>query len=398
LTIARAVLNLEKPVAEEAAKTGRRSIRDEPGTMMPSTRTNAATRAASSQRLLPPTQLLLRNIDRIRGDNLLIAGAPGDDAIVSSFGGRSGRVLTFDYAAHLLFSRLLGSDGPGLTTRFSATYESPDAPHDVAVVYLQKGAELNELVLATVASVMAPGAPVLFVGENKAGIRSAAEILERRIGPIVFSDAARHSVVYLAHASLSAPQPVDLASWEKVFPVDAAGRSLSVVSLPGVFSHGRLDEGTAFLLNHLPADTSGDVLDFGCGAGVIGAFVKSVSPECRVTLVDSNAFALAATSRSFERNALAAKLIQPSDGLAGVPDRFDLIVSNPPFHQGVATNYDVSSSFLSASSEKLRPGGTLIVVANKFLPYESVMSRALGSSVVLAQNNKYKVLKGTKRP
>jgi 16S rRNA (guanine1207-N2)-methyltransferase len=364
---------------------------------MPSTRTNAATHAASSQRLLPPTQLLLRNIDRIRGDNLLIAGAPGDEAIVSSFGGRSGSILTFDYGAHLLFERLLGRGGRGLTSRFAATYESHAARHDVAVVYLQKGVELNELVLAMVASVMAPGAPVLLVGENKAGIRSAAEILERGIGPIAFSDAARHCVVYLAHASPSDPQPVDLASWEKVFPVDAAGRSLSVVSLPGVFSHGRLDEGTALLLNNLPGDIRGDVLDFGCGAGVIGAVVKSAYPECRVTLADSNAFAVEATSRTFERNALAANLIQPSDVLTGVPDRFDLIVSNPPFHQGVATNYDVASSFLAASSEKLRPGGTLIIVANKFLPYENAMSRALGSAVVLAQNNKYKVLTGTKR-
>jgi 16S rRNA (guanine1207-N2)-methyltransferase len=355
------------------------------------------TRAATAHRPLPPTQLLLRNIDRIRGDNLLIAGAPADEAIVSGFGVRRGTVLTFDYAAYQLFDRLPGRGGRGLTARFSAICESPDPPHDVAVVYLQKGGELNELALAMVASVMAPGAPVLLVGENKAGIRSTAAAVERRVGPIAFSDAARHCVVYLAHTSLSEPHPVDLASWETVFPVSAAGRSLSVVSLPGVFSHGRLDEGTALLLDHLPGGITGDVLDFGCGAGVIGAVIKAVNPECRVTLADSNAFALAATSRSFERNALTAKCILPTDGLKNVADSFDLIVSNPPFHQGVATNYDVASSFLATSHEHLRPGGTLLIVANRFLPYEHLMAKALGSSVVLAENNKYKVLKGTRR-
>ncbi len=50
--------------------------------------------------------------------------------------------------------------------------------------------------------------------------------------------------------------------------------TLTVASLPGVFSQKKLDVGTALLLNNLPEVMQGKVLDFGCGAGgVISCFI-----------------------------------------------------------------------------------------------------------------------------
>jgi len=352
--------------------------------------------AGSSPRgLLPPTQLLQRNLDRIRGTNLLLVGVPSDEGIAPMFGERRGVLLSFDYGAHLLNQRLLSVQGAVLQPRFGATYDAPEPRPDVIVAYLQKGREANDWMLAMAGAVVSPGGTVFLVGENSAGIRSTAAILKERVGGITFSDAARHCALYGAQASDSRPGVV-LDSWEKRFSLTTGNGAIDVVSLPGVFSHGRLDAGTALLLRHLPAGPCGDVLDFGCGCGVIGAAVKAAHPECEVALVDSSAFALESTRRTFAANGLTAAFIRPADGLTGVDECFDVIVSNPPFHQGIATNYEIVSAFLASCESHLRPGGCLLMVANRFLPYEGLLRKSLEVSLI-AEDTKYKVLKGTRR-
>ena len=342
---------------------------------------------------LPPTQLLERNIDRIQGTHLLLLGVPNDTAVVPLFRGQSGVLLSFDYSAHLLQARQVRDSGAGLTPVFTADYPPPEPRHDVVVAYLQKGKEANDCLIALAGSVVAPGGRVFLVGENSAGIKPYAAKLEERVGPVEFSDAARHCVLYEARAT-EARVAVRLEDWEKRFHVAAGTGGIDVVTLPGVFSHGRLDEGTALLLRHLPTDIRGAVLDFGCGSGVIGATIKSRHPDCQVSLVDSNAFALVAAQRTFGANGLTPHAIHPVDGIDGVGDQqFDLIVSNPPFHQGIGTDYTVVSRFLESCAQHLTDNGVLLMVANRFLPYERMIPKAMPVSLV-TEDAKFKVLKG----
>ena len=136
------------------------------------------------------------------------------------------------------------------------------------------------------------------------------------------------------------------------------------------------------------------MLDFGCGSGVLGAVIKSLHSHCDVSLVDSNAFALVSAERTFIVNGLAAREIRPVDSLDGVGDqRFDMIITNPPFHQGIGTDYDVVARFLQSCERHLHEDGVVLMVANRFLPYERMTPKALQLSLV-AENTKFKILKG----
>jgi 16S rRNA (guanine1207-N2)-methyltransferase len=241
--------------------------------------------------------------------------------------------------------------------------------------------------------VLGPRSPVLLVGENKAGIRSSRPILEQVIGPVQEVEAARHCVLYRAALS-DVPSRFALDHWEVRYQIEVAGVNLTVAGFPGVFSHGRLDDGTRFLLENLELPGRGRVLDFGCGAGVIGALVKRLFPACEVDMVDSNGLALAAASRTMQANGLSANDIRPSDVFSDVPGAYTHIISNPPFHSGIATDYRVVAGFFEQATRHLAPRGCLYVVANRFLKYAPLIETYLGECRVVAQNSRYCVYAG----
>ena len=77
--------------------------------------------------------------------------------------------------------------------------------------------------------------------------------------------------------------------------------------------------------------------------------------------------------------------------------RFDLIVSNPPFHTGIATDYEFIDKLARDVRRVLVPNGELYVVANSFLPYERTLETNVGPTTIIKDDGKFKVLKSTLR-
>ena len=71
---------------------------------------------------------------------------------------------------------------------------------------------------------------------------------------------------------------------------------------------------------------SGSVLDFGCGAGVLGATLKRRYPHSQLTLLDVDAFAVESSRLTLAANGLEAEVIA-GDGIdvAAVKSRFPLL-------------------------------------------------------------------------
>jgi 16S rRNA (guanine1207-N2)-methyltransferase len=175
--------------------------------------------------------------------------------------------------------------------------------------------------------------------------------------------------------------------------VDTLVGPLTVATMPGVFSWQHLDDGTAFLLDHLEIESGQTVLDVGCGYGVIG-LVAAQRAE-RVTMTDDNLLAIRCARATVAINHLDNADVQPGDVYAGLAGRqFDLIVSNPPFHKEFDVNTNVAHRMMRDAKPLLRPGGRLVIVANAFLKYEAVMSQHLTKARVLARNNRYMVIEG----
>jgi 16S rRNA (guanine1207-N2)-methyltransferase len=85
------------------------------------------------------------------------------------------------------------------------------------------------------------------------------------------------------------------------------------------------------------------------------------------------------------------------DVTAGLTSSYDVIVTNPPFHTGSREDRpDIGRRFITVAAEALNPGGRLLLVANRHLPYESVLNASFGTVRLLAQEHGFKIIEAIK--
>jgi 16S rRNA (guanine1207-N2)-methyltransferase len=324
----------------------------------------------------PRSEVLLRQADLFQG-SLLLTGLPADDLLGTLPNARG-------WSWH-------AGDFDTLDTRFAERVhfgtEAPAEPFEAAVLFLPKARDLADYLINALASRLA-GRELFLVGEKRGGIEAAARQLSP-LGRTRKLDSARHCQLWQVTVE-NPPQEVELDSLAKRFDVEIEGGALKVVSLPGVFSHGRLDRGSALLLENIDRLPAGHVLDFGCGAGVLGAAVKRRYPETRVTMLDVDAFATASSRLTLAANGLEAEVLT-GNGIDAAPSDLDSILTNPPFHTGVHTDYGATENLLKKAREHLRKGGELRLVANSFLRYQPIIEAHLGPCAVMAEGQGFRI-------
>ena len=265
---------------------------------------------------------------------------------------------------------------------------------DWIILTLPRQKELLQMLLDCAKCLLAAGGTVWLAGENKAGIKSADKLLKKHFGHVQKLDNARHCTLFEASAP-NIDKPFNSAGYLETWIADSAqdfaGKKLEIASYPGVFAHGHLDAGSSLLLESLARQTiTGSVLDFGCGSGVIGAHIAT-QPDTDVTFLDTSALALKACKETLARNNLEGTLLA-ADGLTGLETRYNWILSNPPIHSGVKTNNHLSMQLLTDVDKHLQPGGQLIIVANRHLPYEKWLGEKFKQVSELGVNQHFKVL------
>ena len=243
----------------------------------------------------------------------------------------------------------------------------------------------------------APGGRVLACMPNSEGARSGEADLARLAGPLqvlskhhcrVFWSGPLHGAADPAlareWASLDAPRPI----------LDGRYRSR-----PGVFAWDRIDPASALLAAQLPSDLAGQGADVGAGWGYLASEVLARCPGVTaLDLYEAEGRALELARGNLAPFAARAQLgFHWHDVTTGLPRPYDFIVSNPPFHaQGGGDRPDIGRSFIAAAAAALVPGGRLWLVANRHLPYESVLDASFGRVRTLAQHHGFKVIEAVK--
>ncbi|WP_435344818.1 methyltransferase [Haloarchaeobius sp. HRN-SO-5] len=213
-----------------------------------------------------------------------------------------------------------------------------------------------------------PGGSLYVAGTDRTGLSRYEDCL---------TDVAASVETVGDHAGcrvLAATRPDELDRPAFVTPRTLAptvdGVDLELVSVPGTFSAGSLDDGTRLLLEAATVDDGERVLDLCCGYGAVGAYAGRVA-DCDLWLSDDDAVATACAECSLAASGVEGTVVT-ADCVDGVADRrFDRILSNPPTHAGAG----VLSDLFAGMERVLAPGGRATLVHHRDLDLGPYLDR-----------------------
>jgi len=286
---------------------------------------------------------------------------------------------------------------PEHSVKLINSLESLEGPFDLVLIKVPKTLALLEDQLIRLHPHLKPSTQIILAGMIKTLPPSVWKLLERLVGPTTTALARKKARLIFA-----SPDPglvVPVSPYPVCYRLEDPDYLIS--NHANVFSRDSLDIGTRFFLQHLPSrQDSCDIIDLGCGNGLLGLMAAERNPAATVHFVDESFMAVASAKENFyrafgqERNATFCV----GDGLKGFElASADLILCNPPFHQQNTVGDQIASSMFNESKKVLRKGGELWVIGNRHLNYHINLNRLFGSHSVVAANAKFVILKAIQK-
>ncbi|EGT4371678.1 23S rRNA (guanine(1835)-N(2))-methyltransferase RlmG [Cronobacter malonaticus] len=270
----------------------------------------------------------------------------------------------------------------------------PDAP-ELVLMKIPKQLALLEQQLRALRKVVTPQTRIIAGAKARDIHTSTLALFEKILGPTTTTLAWKKA--RLIHCAFSAPALADAPetlSWK------LDGTPWMIHNHASVFSRTSLDIGARFFMQHLPEAVEGEMVDLGCGNGVIGLTLLAQNPQAKVRFVDESYMAVASSRLNVETNlpdAMDRCEFQVNNALAGVePESFHAVLCNPPFHQQHAITDHIAWQMFQDARRCLKWGGELRIVGNRHLDYFRKLKKIFGNCTTVATNNKFVVLKAVK--
>lgn len=376
----------------------------------------------------------LHQSDRVVVENALEAAAPaGGDAVVledesgdltahalARAAEGPGRVLTLSASARRtarLRERFAAEIADGALTVPALGAGSTDArvfaadaaAPRLALMRLPKSLrELDARARELATAALAAGTELALVagGRVKHMSRSQNEVLEGIFAEVAATRGIGKSRALRAvgpRPGTAAQQP---ARGRVRVPVLGEDREIALRGLGGVFGGASADAGSRLLLAALDAElASGSgaaverAVDLGSGNGLLTAYLAAALPQARVRGSDDHLDAVASTRLTLAASGLEREGVDVAwdDALRGeAAASADLVLLNPPFHDGAAIDARMVQELLDAAARVLRPGGRLWMVHNSHLRYRPELERRVGPVRQAARDRRFTVLAATR--
>ncbi|MFI3185840.1 MAG: methyltransferase [Methylococcaceae bacterium] len=288
---------------------------------------------------------------------------------------------------------LAANDLPEHSVRLLNSLEVADGEFDWVLIKVPKTLGLLEDQLIRLRPHLTPATRVIVAGMIKNLPPSVWKLLERLVGPTTTSLARKKARLIFAAVD------VELRVPPTPYPVcyQLENTEYTISNHANVFSRDSLDIGTRFFLQHLPVRQDAlNIIDLGCGNGLVGLIAAERCPKACLHFVDESFMAVASARDNFQRAfggqreanfCVGDGLIDFASGSA------DLILCNPPFHQQNTVGDQIAVSLFKQSHRVLRKGGELWVIGNRHLDYHNYLKRLFAAHEVIGSNAKFIIVK-----
>ena len=245
-----------------------------------------------------------------------------------------------------------------------------------------------------------PGGQLLLAGYKNEGTKTYIEKIAKLFGS--GKNIEKNGPVYSAELSkyteYDATQLLDDSDYIQQRPI-APDSGLKLLSKPGLFGWNKVDVGSALLIEQLKQLSSPQMpfkscVDLGCGYGYLTIAAASLDICNNInhwTLTDNNAAALQLAKQNLLHNGLTGEVIAADAG-KGMTAKADLLLCNPPFHQGFGIDGDLTDKFLLSAKRLLTPQGIALFVVNQFIPLERKAAPLFSQINVVIDNGSFKVI------
>lgn len=266
------------------------------------------------------------------------------------------------------------------------------------LIKIPKTLALLEQQLRALRPVVDADTHIVAAGKAKDIHTSTLQLFERILGTTTTSLAVKKARLIFTTANL--PDVSDVSEVPETNTWVLEGSGYQIHNHANVFARSGLDVGARFFMAHLPEGIDGEIVDLGCGNGVIGLTALQQNPAAVVHFIDESWMAVASSRMNVEVNRpddLSRCHFMVNNALAGFPaDSLQAVLCNPPFHQQNTLTDNIARQMFRDARRCLQHGGELRIVSNRHLDYYQKMKKLFGNCTTLATNQKFIVLRSVK--
>lgn len=162
------------------------------------------------------------------------------------------------------------------------------------------------------------------------------------------------------------------------------------LTTPGVFSPDKPDPGSVLLAGHFSSDLGGHVADLGAGWGWLSAQALKLGHIERIDLYEAEKAALDLAGENLQTD--KAEYFWANVRELKTDRTYDNVICNPPFHNGRSADPSIGQDFIRSAAQILKPSGKLWLVANRQLPYETILQQVFVRSRCVEETNHFKII------
>ena len=272
--------------------------------------------------------------------------------------------------------------------------DAPKGPFPAAGVAMTRHKAENRAMVARAWDMVEPGGWVLIAGAKTDGVESLQKDLRKLVDMDGVLPRNHGRVMWMQRADATPPAFADwLRDAARAPRIHDGGRDWQTEA--GLFSWTEVDPGSRLLVDNLPP-LSGRIADLGAGWGWLSAQILPGVSVKRVDLYEAEDAAIACARANIDDERARFTWADVAAHGAVPAKTYDVVIANPPFHEGRNVAMGLGQSFVAAAAQALKPSGSLYMVANLQLPYEREIEALFTETTVLARTPRYKVLHGAR--